>query len=85
MDEFKFEVETTTSQEMPIIVKDGRGAGVLRNTGAIGDAYAQRLDDLRKLGYICVGKDPSADRGLIPSGKMRSWGSQKGWEGPLGR
>jgi len=54
MDEFKFEVEITTAQEMPIIMNEGRGAGVLRNTGAIGDAYAQRLDDLRKLGYICI-------------------------------
>ncbi len=54
MDEFKFEVETTTAQEMPIIVKDGRSGGVLRTTGAIGEAYAQRLEELRKLGYICI-------------------------------
>lgn len=78
MDEFSFEVETTTAKEMPIIVKDGRSAGVLRNTEAIGDAYAQRLEELRKLGYICI-YNYSSNTGRHQNS---TWLAPKsGWEG----
>lgn len=87
MDEFQFEVETTTAQEMPIIVKDGRSGGVLRTTGAIGEAYAQRLEELRKLGYICI-QNYSSNTGrhqnstwLAPSkgfAGMEAWAKEMG-------
>lgn len=47
------------SSDLPVLIRDGRGPGVLRNTSAIEEDYQDRCAEYHRNGYLCVYEDSS--------------------------